>query len=173
MARVTRKHALPVDITCSLGPGINAVNCCGRSIGRRKVNSIAVQVMKHDAISKEIIKQVGKAMAKELKSVCALNPMSILRNRGPEALKSFLWSTLVEELKKRAPSTVSLLEACCKRQYRYGTPKWLISNRNMLVSIVCSVMLRMRSQRMNLIQRMVSVILYAGHASKQVLYIVL
>ena len=28
MARVTRKHALPVDITCSLGPGINALNCC-------------------------------------------------------------------------------------------------------------------------------------------------
>ena len=94
--------------------------------------------------------------------------MSILRNKGPEALKIFSWSTLVEELKKRAPSTVSLLEACSKREHRYGTPKGHISSMNMLVCIVCGILLRMRSQRMNLIQKMVSIIFYAGHASKQV-----
>ena len=87
-----------------LFPLSNSLKRLGRSIARRKVSSIALDVMMHDKISKEVIQQVGKVMAKELKSVCTLNPMSILRNKGPEALKTFSWSTLVEELKKRAPS---------------------------------------------------------------------
>ena len=53
-----------------LFPLSNSLKRLGRSIARRKVSSIALHVMMHDKISKEVIQQVGKVMAKELKSVC-------------------------------------------------------------------------------------------------------
>jgi hypothetical protein len=59
--------------------------------------------MSHPRIKKEVLKVVGREIRKDMQQVCSKNNPSMLREKSPEALKSFCWKDLQEELEKRAP----------------------------------------------------------------------
>ena len=146
----------------------------GRSVGRKNRPSIARQAMKDVKIRKKVIEIMGKELSKELKHVSSLKVNSLLRDRTAQAVESFSWSQLNQELNKEAPATFSLLQQCAhvKRRTRKGKGSRRSARRtpseDAIVGLCMSILLRGRSQRMNLVQRIVSMLLFGSHAPKQV-----
>ena len=120
----------------------------GRCVGRRSRSAIARQAIKDVRIRNKVIELIGKLLAKELTITCSVDANSSLR----------------KQLKETAPTMVSLLKsAISSNKSGLRSP-----NTDAITGLCCSILLRARSQRMNLIQRLLSVILYGAHASKQV-----
>lgn len=145
----------------------------GRSVGRCNRGSIARQVVNDDKICQKIVKLLGKKIEREMKTMCKLSTNSVLRRRDPEG---FNLDSVITEMKKCAPNTLSLLRNCLSGHRRSeatemrtrGRTKSRIFGVDKVVSVCCAILLRGRSQRMNGLQRIVSMILYCGHASKRV-----
>ncbi len=142
----------------------------GRSVGRKNPSAIARQVMSHPKIRREIVKVMGKVIRKDMLQVCSKSTPSLLRNRSPEALKSFCWTDLVEELKERAPVFSQILTECVTRRQRKRSKEGKsYSIRDSAVIGVCAaVLLRHRNQNLNLFQRLVSVLFYSAHSPQRV-----
>lgn len=147
----------------------------GRSVGRKNRALIARQAMKDVKIRRKVIEIMGKELSKELKHVSSLKVNSLLRDRTHQAVESFSWSQLNQELKKEAPATFSLLTQCAhvKRRTRKDKGKGSgsahrLPNDDAIVGLCMSILLRGRSQRMNLVQRILSMLLFGSHAPKQV-----
>ena len=114
-----------------------------------------------------IVRVVGKELAKELKQACLVD--SILRSRDPKTIESFTWNKLLTKLQSTCPLTLALLKNCTT-SFRSAKAKRgpQSVNTDMVVAMCCSILLRARTRGMNIVQRLVSVLLYGGHASKQV-----
>lgn len=141
----------------------------GKSLGRRNHASVANQAVKHSKIRKNVIERLGRLMASEMRSSCSIKNSSLLRNTTRNDMQAFKWVNVVKELKSTAPVTVSLLNECCKKMGRDRSRLSAFTlNSSMIIGLICAVLLRARNQNMNLIQKMISLVLYRGHASKQV-----
>lgn len=99
---------------------------------------------------------------KELATLGSENVSSVLCDKSSGAMKTFTWNTLIEELQKHTPVLLEILYLSTK------TRKHRSVNQNAIIGICCAILCRYRSQRMSLIQRIVSILLYVGHAGKQV-----
>lgn len=145
----------------------------GRSIGRRNRGAIARTAIRDHRICKKLVPLLGKKMRKEMQKMCKLSTNSILRNKDPA---HFNVEAVVREMEQHAPITKSLLEDCLSgrrkssatEQKNKGRTKSRIIPAQKVVGICCALLLRARSQRMNALQQVVSLILYCGHASKRV-----
>ena len=84
-----------------------------------------------------------------------MNHNSILRD-SHEAVKNFSWETIWLELQLKVPTLVNLLEQLL--------PK---SSKHLLCFIICTI-LKKRSPHMALMQRTISIMLYAKGCNKQV-----
>lgn len=147
----------------------------GRSVGRRNRSSIARQAMKDSRIRKKVVERMGKLMSQELTNLASLKSNSMLRNRSCQALEQFSWKELLVELEKETPITLSLLKQCAHVKRRVHKPrgeggrsKRRIPNEEAAVGMCFAILMRARSQRMNLVQRLISILLYGSHAPKQV-----
>lgn len=93
--------------------------------------------------------------------MCAHNVDSILRQTSCESLSNFQWTDLIGELQKYAPTLMTVLKACTKtRRHR--------RNRNGVIGMCAAMLLKFRYNRMSLVQKLISTILYTGHSGKQV-----
>lgn len=130
----------------------------GCSLGRKSRRSMVNQVMKDEKMKGMVLSKVGKVIIKELTQLSKRN--SCFTDKGLSAIERFDWTVLVAKLKRAAPSFYSLLDVCTPR--KSGLQKDI-------VIIVCgSILLRSHSSKANLFQRLVSVLLFASHAPKQV-----
>lgn len=148
----------------------------GRSVGRKNTSSIARQAVLDDRICQKVLVYLGKKLSKEMKAMCSLKANSILRRRDVMSLQGFHLEALIKEMKGVAPNTLSLLRSClasrkpskAKNVSSKGPTKSRIVDCDSVVGVCCAILLRGRSQQMNLLQKIVSLILYSGHASKKV-----
>lgn len=144
----------------------------GKSVGRRNPGAIARQVMAHARIKREILKCVGRAIRKDMKHVCSKKLSSILRCRSAEDMKNFTWDALHAELDTHAPVFCHILNECIRpkrRETKTGKSRAVIDTA--VVGLCSALLLRHWNQRMNLVQRIISTLLYSGHAPKQVFYL--
>lgn len=139
----------------------NSLHKLGRSVAWRKFRSVATHVLAHKSISKEVIEHVAKVIAKEMNFMCRRSSACVL---SENTLATFTWHKLIQVMKVKAPNTSILLEGCVRQGYRW---KKHLPSTDLLIGIVVAI-IRVRSQKMNLIQIIVSVVLYAGHAAKRV-----
>lgn len=132
----------------------------GKAVARRSKTAIAAECMKDRAVQKHILKLVGKMVHAEIKKFCSHSANSILKRDDPQCIKTFSWESFNCEISKFAPVLKSILQATCKTR---------VSSTNFnVVMCVCVALLRNRDPRMNLIQKIISLLLYGGHSSKQV-----
>ena len=114
--------------------------------------------------SKSTVVEFARNIRGEMKKLSSEAHDSILRDTL-EAVKHFSWDTVMLEYAKMIPTLIMLLES-------------LIPNptaRKPLVCFVASLLLKCRHQRMGLVQRAISIMLYGNGSSKQAsfdLYIV-
>ena len=104
---------------------------------------------------------MGKVVRAEVKTLSATSTNSILQQLDLTILKSFSWRTLLTELAQHTPVLKGVLEST-------GVPGQNRSNFDAVVCLCVTLLARNRNPRMNLIAKMLSLILYAGHSSKQV-----
>lgn len=142
----------------------------GRSVGRLKRESIAREAMKDERIRSKSVEILSKSLAKEMKRLCSKKVMSALRKRDLSSLQEFDVNSIIKEMEQYAPSVLILLRGCllgCKCP-KAGAKKSRSLSADLIVAVCCAILLRGRSQRMNMLQRIISLVLYCGHASKRV-----
>ena len=133
----------------------------GKAVARRSKKTIAVQCLKDQDIRKYVLKLIEREVHNEVKALCSNDADSILQQSDPEVLKSFKWNTLMSELVKYTPILKGLLEST-------GIPRRNRPNFDAVVCLCIALLARNRNQRMNLVAKILSLIMYAGHSSKEV-----
>ena len=93
--------------------------------------------------------------------MCSEAANSILWNQSAEALNEFSWGKLCDELEARAPTFFSLFEMCTHTR----KPR---CNRMGVIGMCAALLMKYRFAKMSLVQKVVSLLLYAGHSRKQV-----
>lgn len=157
--------------TCRVDRLTSSLKRIGRSVGRRSRKSIALQCMKDGRIRTRILKVLGKYIQKEIATMCTLKKESILRMSEPTALQKFSWEALATEVKETAPNLFGILDGSLQVQVTPSQQKGRKSrrvNKTAILGLCTAILCRYRNQSMNLVQRLVSLILYKGGASKQV-----
>lgn len=140
----------------------------GKSVAKRNPAALARQVMSHKCVKKEVLKLVGKLIQKDMKLLCRVKVPSILRKRSANAMSSFTWEQLVDEVRNTAPFLHQIVSMCVQRKRRQMSKKGktYAANDDSVVSLIVTILLRHRNENLNLIQRIVSILLYCGHAPK-------
>ena len=93
--------------------------------------------------------------------MCSDKVNSILQNKSADALKLFSWDVLMKELVEHVPTLLQVLRGCTIH----------MKKGNLMHSTICvcaTIILHFKNQKMNLLQRIISFVLYAGHSAKLV-----
>lgn len=107
------------------------------------------------------VKQICCVVRREVHQLCSTKyEASILRNTSPVALTTFSWRPVIAELKLHAPVLYAVVKAAIGRPKKKVDPS--------AIGIAAAIMLKFRSRVLSQIQAVTSVLLYAGHCSKQV-----
>lgn len=133
----------------------------GKAVARRSKKTIAVEAMKDNAVQKHILKLVGDIVHAEMKKLCSQSVQSVLLKSDPETLKSFTWQSLKSELSAHTPVLKGILESTGVKS-RNGP------NFDAVICFCVALLARSRNLKMSLVAKIISLILYAGHTSKEV-----
>ena len=97
----------------------------------------------------------------ELCKLCSDKSPSTLRKYTKESFKCFNWDILINEFSQIAPTLLSIFEllTVTKSERR---------NRKCVIAVCISLLLKNRFAKACFIQKLISLILYSGHAGKQV-----
>ena len=106
---------------------------------------------------KYTVAELSRKILLEMRELSSAPHDSILRDTV-EAVKNFHWDTVLLKYKKMIPTLVMLLEALLPKR----------ANTKPLICFVASLLVKSRHQRLCLVQRAVSVMLYGNGSSKQV-----
>ena len=107
------------------------------------------------------MKKMGIVMRTELQSMCSERANSILTSQSASDLLQFTWDKLLKELSLNAPTFLSILNALTQTR----RPR---ANRDAIIGICSAILLKFRFSKMIIVQKLISIILYAGHSGKQV-----
>ena len=130
---------------------------------RRSHCALARQCLKDPVNRKFITKGVGLSLKQEVASLCSTKKSSFLQDKSVEALETFSWEAIIEEMKSRAPTLLSVLNSCTETRHAR-------KNRKAVIGIITAILCKHRHPTFSLLQRLLSVVLYSGHASKHVSY---
>jgi len=133
----------------------------GKYVARGSRRSIALHCWKDEGMRNHVLKAVASTLHGEVAKLCSEKTNSLLRCQSAEILSVFQWDELENEMNLHAPILTTLLRACCKTR----VPR---QNHQQLICLCVALMCKNRIPSMSLIHRVISIILYAGHSSKQV-----
>lgn len=105
-----------------------------------------------------MVKIIGHTVNKEVAVMCSDKFASILRSKP---IENFEFGAVIRELESQALILLSLLKNCLKTR----TP---MPNCSVIITMIVALICKHRNPSCSLLQRMISLILYAGHSSKQV-----
>ena len=97
----------------------------------------------------------------EVQGLCSDRVDSTLKHHSRDELITFQWSNIYDELQQHTPILLEiLLTATATRCPR--------PNREALISMCAAMICKLHRPQMSIAQKTLSLILYSGHASKQV-----
>ena len=134
----------------------------GRYVGRGNRRSIARAAVDNLTLRPELVSAMCQAVGAEMKGVCSDSHDSILRMKNKTALEHFSWETVWCELEQKAPTLMAFLVGLAppsKRQSEHIKPA---------LSLCASILLKLRNDKINLVQSVISLVMKAGHATKSV-----
>ncbi len=143
----------------------------GKSVGRKSRSSIARQVANDRRIKDRVVELLGGNIRREMKTLCSLREISIVRSTSPDTLQYFKWETVIDELQEQAPTLLGFLRGSVQKTRKASPSSQDPKQRTYRVNdttVTAAILLRHRSQGMNLVQRLIPLLLYSGHAPKQV-----
>ena len=129
----------------------------GKSLARGK-KIFASHALRSTRFRAEIVNQFCSLMKREIKSVSSQSLLNVRVNRS--ALSNFTWDGLHSDLLQKAPLLCKVLSACIPSNSKY--------QHKVCIVMCIAILAKARHSSASLIQRMTSVLLYTGHAGKQV-----
>ena len=133
----------------------------GRAVARQSKSSMVSEVFKDTAAKKYVMKKIGILVRREIVQMCSDKTKSILSSQSMSDLKDFTWDKLLTELSANAPTLLSILQSCTHT--RKTKP-----NHNAVIGMCCAIILKYHFSKMSMVQKIMSLILYAGNSGKQV-----
>ena len=119
-------------------------------------------VLENPSLRHHVVDEVAKEIRKEIKKLCSRKHDSILRMKTKPALENFLWERILDELQLHAPTLITLLRNCLPKS------KSTSATVSPAICMSASILLKITNPHINLTQGVLSIILRAGHATKQV-----
>ena len=132
-----------------------------KSITRGSKLSAALKCIEDKQIQKHIIRKIGQMLRNEIARMCSREVGSVLHQQGRDTLMKFSWNDVVTEATHHAPILLELLKSCTSTR----RPR---SNRHSVISMCIAMLCKVRCNDMSLAHKILSLVLYAGHSSKQV-----
>jgi len=133
----------------------------GKAIGRSCRRVIAQECIKDTITRQFLLEQLARLIRSELKALCSTKESNMLYQKTNEALNQFSWNQLMAELESNAPVLLYILKVCT-------STKGQRINTNAVIGMCIAIITKHRHFKMSLVQRIISLILYSGHANKQV-----
>lgn len=130
---------------------------------RYKKSPYTARVMLHPSTSLRAatLRHMCQAIRREIHVICSRKyGDSVLRLTSPAAVTQFSWKPVIQELKSQAPTLHSFIHSALAKRGRRVRP--------FAVGMAGSLLLKYRNQFLALPQAVISVVMYAGHCSKQV-----
>ena len=132
-----------------------------RSLVKNSKGALVAELFKDPVSRQYMMKKMAVVMRHELKSMCSERVNSILSSQCSSHLRQFTWDKLLQELLLNAPVFLSVLLSLTQtRQPRL--------NRAAIIGMCSALLLKLRFSKMSTVQKLISLILYAGHSGKQV-----
>lgn len=133
----------------------------GKAVARRSKNAIVRELLENPVTKSYVVKKIGVLVRKELVLMCSEKTKSVLSSQSISDLKAFNWKALLAELSSSAPILLSILQSCTHT----GKPR---VNQDGVIGMCCAILLKFRYQKMCIVQKILSLILYAGNSGKHV-----
>ena len=134
----------------------------GKALARGSRKSLIDKSMKDCVVRKYVFMKASRIAHAEITALCSDKQKSLLRKHSASDMKAFTWDALLAELQSSAPLLMSVLLGCTRTK----RPR---ANRKAVIGMCAALLLRHRYEKMSLVQKLVSLILYTGHSGKQVL----
>ncbi len=132
-----------------------------RPLIRSNFQSFSNKCAQNLTTRKALIKTISQLLRGEVATMCSDKFPSLLRNKSKEALMKFDFNAVMMELGSHAPILLTLLKSCLKT-------KKTRPNEDLIIMVISAIICKHRRSSCSLMQRMTSLILYAGHSAKQV-----
>ena len=133
-----------------------------RLVGRGNTTSITNFIIKNLSVRSKVLKEIQKIVCNEIKAICSDKHKSIFREKSQDVLEHFSWDPLWSELSTKAPVLLSIMKGC--------TPKKADTEHIKPIICTCAaVLMKFRNPKLCHFQGVISLLLHAGHASKQVI----
>ena len=133
----------------------------GKCVARGSKKALVDQCYADPETKKFIMKKIGRVLKEEVKKMCSSKVNSVLSSQSKDVLKTFKWNDLTDELIMHAPTLMNVLYSCTET-------KSSRDNRTAIICTCAAIIFKHRFPHMSLIQRIISLILHAGHCGKQV-----
>ena len=131
-------------------------------VARGSKAAIARHCLQDPIITKHILSKLSHILQTEIASLCSEKNGSTLKTCT--TLEDFCFDDVIEDGNRSCPFLMSILKACTSSRYSYINQKAL---QVMFLAVFC----KCRSEKVNTVQKILSVILYFGHCSQQVINI--
>jgi len=134
-----------------------------KAVARRSNWKVAKECTEDENTARSacIIKSVGTMVHKEMQLLCGTYSGLSLRSNSTEDLRQFSWQALNKKLEKKMPVLIAILRST-------GVVNKDKANFNTVISLCVLLLARNRNPKMNLVSKILSLILYAGHTAKDV-----
>ena len=129
------------------------------AIARGSSMTLAKECLANEKVKGYIIKKVALMVQSEIKLMC--NFQSVLKSKSSDDLKHFKWEMIFDELQKKAPVFLCFMMSATKTR----NPR---SNRIPVICMCTAILLKYRFKQLNLVQKVISLLLYSGNCSKEV-----
>ena len=129
-----------------------------RKVVRGSKQAVIGDCFKDPTTRTYVIRKVQSIVHKELRSLCSNKINSVLRRAD---IRNFNWDELLNEVQFHAPVFFAIIQSCVHTT----SPR---ENRKPIIGLCTAVLLKQKFHKMCLIQKLISIVLYAGHAGKEV-----
>lgn len=123
--------------------------------------------IKDPELCKYMLNKVGHMIQAEIAKLCTEKfALGLLEARNKDDLVSFDWRKLTSVLEKHLPLLYHILLSATKT--KTNRP-----NRDAVIGMCVAMICKLRRPKMSVVQKILSLVLYAGHSAKQVCFITL
>lgn len=133
----------------------------GKAVARGSKKAMVEECFKDPVMKKYLVETVGRIVRSELIAMCSVKVSSILLEQSEDVYGDFIWDKIHAEMEVNTPVLLSIFQACTHTR----RPR---INRKAVIGMCAAILLKYRFFKMSLVQRIISLILYAGHSGKQV-----
>lgn len=127
----------------------------GKSLGRNSSNAFMRHASHDQTLKRSMLRELCRMLRADMMALLASPDFM---KKDVNSLRNFSWDGLYNTMKHKAPTLVELLQSCIPQS----------STRKKFVMVICAALLAATHKHCTSVQSYVSIVLYLGHAAKQV-----